>query len=586
MKKIFPLLYLILISFNLYSNDLININFTRDSTYWLGKFPALAWNTAGTDFIVSGLDNFAIENYRFKGSFGKFNPGSGVYAQPIHSEDNCIQHIYAFRLGNTGNSYITFPELPNAGRLTLHCKSGNSTENAVFYIEQLTDGKWERIRTMVAPPHGNKDVDVVLKQNLNIDKPVTLRMFGASKNLHVYNIKLEEFDPQLAKEKPLRLIVLPDTQHYTRDNPLIFQSQTAWIANNADSISFAIHVGDITNANNTTQWPKAAYALSIMDGNVPYTFTPGNHDMGGNNAQTRNTSLLNQYMPFSKYSKMPGFGGIFEEGKMDNSWHTFTTPDGYQFIIISIEFAPRNAVLEWAGQIVKSHPSHNIIINTHAYMYSDEKRHSDRHEHKWTPSTYGLFAESNGDANDGEEMWEKLVKLYPNIFMVVSGHVLNDGIGTLVSEGDKGNKVYQMLANYQDGVIGTSNGGNGFLRVIDIDTKQSVMKIRTYSPYADEYKTEADQEFSFEGVNLIKAEALSTSNFKKNKISVWTYGNEVFLENQTGISTTIRIYDLLGCEKYYNTDIQERTSMGLDNGYYILVATNEELQIKKKIIIK
>ena len=45
--------------------------------------------------------------------------------------------------------------------------------------------------------------------------------------------------------------------------------------------------------------------------------------------------------------------------------------------------------------------------------------------------------------------------------MVFSGHVLNDGQGRRVSEGDYGNKVYQMLSNYQM----QTNGGNGFLRL-------------------------------------------------------------------------------------------------------------------------
>lgn len=587
MRKIIITISLLLPLFIIRSADLVDINFTRDSTFWRSKFPALSWNTARTDFIVGGLDNFAVEGYTFKGSFGKYNPGHGVYAQAIDSEDYCKQYVYAFRIANTNNSYITFPEVSNAGQLTMHCKSGNVNESAVFYIEKWVDDTWVRIRTMVAPPHGNKDFDVVLRQNLNIDRPVKLRILGASKNLHVYTIRLESFDPHSAQEKPLRLVVLPDTQHYVRDNPGIFQSQTAWITNNADSISFVMHVGDITNANNTTQWPLAVNAMSLMDGNVPYTFTLGNHDMGGNNAQTRNTTLFNQYFPYSKYSLTPNFGGAYETGKMDNSWHQFSTPDGYHFIIISLEFAPRNAVLAWAGEVVKAHPSHNIIINTHAYMYSDEKRHSDLYSHKWTPSTYGLYAESDGDANDGEQMWDKLVKLYPNIFMVVSGHVLNDGTGTLVSEGDHGNKVYQMLANYQDGVIGSVNGGDGFLRIIDIDADRTMMFIRTYSPYINEFKTEFDQEFSFDNVNLIKGEPASTNTTQNDsKFEMWVAGNEFFVENNSGSEINIEIFDMIGRLIFTKKKIENRTGLSLQKGYYIVRLQNGQEIHTKKVIIK
>lgn len=175
-------------------SDSIDIDFTRDSEYWINKFPALSWNTAGTDYMVGSLNNYIINNYSFKGSFGKFNPGSGVYAQPVDIEDNCRQYIWAFRIANSGNSYITFPEVSSAGQLTIHCKSGNSVEQAIFYIDQLISGQWVPLSTMIAPPHGNMDLDFVLRENLNISTPVKLRISGASKNLHVYSIKLKEFD--------------------------------------------------------------------------------------------------------------------------------------------------------------------------------------------------------------------------------------------------------------------------------------------------------------------------------------------------------------------------------------------------------
>src|SRR5690606_35103409 len=127
------------------------------------------------------------------------------------------------------------------------------------------------------------------------------------------------------------------------------------------------------------------------------------------------------------------------------------------------------------------------IINTHAYMYSDETRMSPDRNHHWLPQSYGLGKDSADLVNNGEEMWEKLVKKHPNILMVVSGHVLNDGVGTLVSEGEHGNNVYQMLANFQGGVEGSVNGGNGFLRILTIDPKMNTIDVKTYSPYVDEY---------------------------------------------------------------------------------------------------
>ena len=75
-----------------------------------------------------------------------------------------------------------------------------------------------------------------------------------------------------AVKKPFDLVLLPDTQTYSRAIPEIFQSQTAWIAAHADSIAFVLHQGDITDWNVPEEWEVAAKAMQVMDGKVPYTF--------------------------------------------------------------------------------------------------------------------------------------------------------------------------------------------------------------------------------------------------------------------------------------------------------------------------
>ena len=305
------------------------------------------------------------------------------------------------------------------------------------------------------------------------------------------------------KKSSFTLVLLPDTQTYTETYPEIFKSQTRWIAGNAQNIAFVLHQGDITDDNNEAQWNVAAESFSLIDGKVPYTFVPGNHDTGeGGKTLDRNTDLLNRFLPYSKYSQAKTFGGAYMAGDMTNTWHTFKA-GGYNWLILSLEFGPRNKVLDWAVGIVENHPKHKVIINTHAYMYSDDTRMGEGKGHKWLPQNYGVGKASGEEAvNNGEQIWEKLVSQYPNILFVFSGHVLNDGVGTLVSEGKHGNKVYQMLANYQGGVEGTEKGGNGFLRLIQIDPGNSTISVKTYSPYTDKYKTEADQQFTFEKVKF------------------------------------------------------------------------------------
>ncbi|MDR1558020.1 MAG: metallophosphoesterase [Tannerellaceae bacterium] len=301
-----------------------------------------------------------------------------------------------------------------------------------------------------------------------------------------------------------KLVLLPDTQNYSAAYPEIFKAQTEWIADNAREIAFVLHQGDITDNNIDEQWQNARAALTVLDGKVPYTVVTGNHDIGdpNKNSNIRKSELFNNYFPYEKYSQMKHFQGAFETGYMDNVYHTFRA-GGTDWLILSLEFGPRNKVLDWAKEVIEKHPRHKIIINTHAYMYSDNTRMSIHKNHFWVPQSYGLGSDTGEDAvNDAEMMWEKLVSKYPNILLVFSGHVLHSGTGKLISQGVHGNKVYQMLANYQTGVEGSEKGGNGFLRMLTIDTKKKEIRVQSYSPYIDSYKTEDSQEFVFKDVEF------------------------------------------------------------------------------------
>lgn len=168
-------------------------------------------------------------------------------------------------------------------------------------------------------------------------------------------------------------------------------------------------------------------------------------------------------------------------------------------MIMGLEFGPRNEVLDWANEAVKQHSDRMVIIITHCYMYSDSTRVGEGDN--WRPQAYGIGKETGARAvNDGEQIWEKLVKPNANIRMVLSGHILHSGIGTRVDLNNHGLPVYQLLQNYQSGVRGSVNGGNGFMRIFTLNTSKSTIHIKTWSPYLREYKTGAEHEFEFTAV--------------------------------------------------------------------------------------
>ena len=123
-------------------------------------------------------------------------------------------------------------------------------------------------------------------------------------------------------QKNIRFVLMPDIQTYTRLYPEILECQTRWIKEHADSITFVLQQGDMTENNIDEQWKVAASGMNILDNQVPYAFVMGNHDLG-NNSDKRDSKLFNEYFPYIKHSQMRHFGGAFEEGKMDNVWYSF-----------------------------------------------------------------------------------------------------------------------------------------------------------------------------------------------------------------------------------------------------------------------
>ena len=332
---------------------LLEVDFTKDSTYWKAIFPQVEWNDTHTHFFTP-VDKLQKNMYAFQGAFGKFNPGDEVKAQPVYLADTTLNRRWAFRLSNTGDSYLELPELGNVGRFTVFCKNASTMEPGEFHIQQKKGNNWETIRTIYVPPHYNQNYEHAVEEFLNLPKSVKLRITGADKNIHIYGIRAHAYDKNQLREKPFRLILLPDPQAYAFHPHLnfLYGLQTSWIANRSDSILFVLSQGDLTQKNNDREFMVSAGAMNIMYGKkVPYTFVPGNHDMGSpTNANDRNTTFLNKYYPVSRYSRLPTFGGVFEADKMDNSWHQFQWKE-YKFLILSLEFGPRNKVLEWARKI-------------------------------------------------------------------------------------------------------------------------------------------------------------------------------------------------------------------------------------------
>ena len=142
---------------------------------------------------------------------------------------------------------------------------------------------------------------------------------------------------------------------------------------------------------------------------------------------------------------------MFDEGQLENSYHTFEA-GGHKYLILALEWGPRDETVAWANKIADEHPDHRVILRDarlHVLRRDALRLAGQRRQASRGTRTPTATAKLPGGVNDGQELWDKLVRKHPGFMLTLNGHVLDDGAGRLSSRGDHGNMVHQLLANYQ-----------------------------------------------------------------------------------------------------------------------------------------
>ena len=272
--------------------------------------------------------------------------------------------------------------------------------------------------------------------------------------------------PPAASAQDFTIIVLPDTQYYSKSHPDIYMSQTQWIVDNqaALNIVHVVHEGDIVQDPDVeSQWIKAEAAMSLLESatsplypdGIPYGVLPGNHDQP--------TTLYNEYFGVSRFQGREYYGGHYSN-KNDNNFTLFSA-GGMDFIVINLEYKAGDNVLAWANNLLQT--------------YSDRR---------------GIAVEHSLIDNNGDFDWWGLktynaLKGNPNLFLMLAGHKAEEGRRQDIFNG---NTVHTLLANYQT----RTNGGNGWLRIMTFSPTNNQIQVETYSPYLDQFERDANSEFT------------------------------------------------------------------------------------------
>lgn len=337
-------------------------------------------------------------------------------------------------------------------------------------------------------------------------------------------------DPTEMAPGSFTVAILGDTQIYTASFPSILNTMTQWLVDNKVSrnIQFVVQDGDIVNgASSSSQWDNARAALDTLNGEIPYAVVRGNHDI--NSAY----DTPSRFGPGSPYSQQPTIAGWYEypeqpDWDMRNTYHMFEV-GSQKFLVLTVDISANSNVVAWANQVVANNPSRRVIINTHSYMYDGGQRFDaslDPNDSKGRTRDQvrdellreagdeesSLFNAKAYNGQDAEELWSAFVSQHENICLVIAGHQFEDfdRFKYRLSEGIKGNKVFQMLVNQQH----FPNGGNGWIRLLEFDPDRETVRVKTYSPFLDQWDTSSDVYYNIE-LKLPDGDHIWKSGFEK-----------------------------------------------------------------------
>jgi len=324
----------------------------------------------------------------------------------------------------------------------------------------------------------------------------------------VYNQKLfEEHAP--IEEYAYSLAVVGDTQTVTRHNPDKLKTIYQWIVDNkeAKNIQYVIGLGDITErgedwghknndteaetANGDAEWAAAREAISLMDGELPYTLIRG----AGHDGRERFNEWFGDHKGYTD-----NIAGYYKEGRIENVYHTFKVGN-VDYMILCLDFGAKDDVLEWANALVAAHPTHRVIVTTHGYMEKDGSLLETGEAYCPSQSYY------DKTNNDGDDLWNKFVRKHANICMVMCGHMSADDVVVSKQTGDHGNEVTQILVDPQS--MDSSSVPLGMVAMLYFSEDGEDVQVEYYSTITDTWRPNSSFTVSYGSTEAVDYSTLA-----------------------------------------------------------------------------
>lgn len=252
--------------------------------------------------------------------------------------------------------------------------------------------------------------------------------------------------------------VVGDTQTLSKNNSTALPIMYNHIRDTAaeKNLQCVFTLGDLTDtgAGKTSEWVAITNAMNVLNGVVPHNMMRGNHD---------HTDWYDQYITVENY----GDGVVTYDGTMKNYYREMQM-DGVDYLMVVFEYHPATAVQNWAAEVIENHPNHRVIISTHDFT-----------------NTSGTYA-SAGEVGDSSDLFHNVIKKFPNVVLVISGHYSCEDVVVGKSKGEHGNVITHVLVDPQEVDQPIVNGA-GLVAYLYFSNDGQDIEVEYYSPSRDQY---------------------------------------------------------------------------------------------------
>ena len=315
-----------------------------------------------------------------------------------------------------------------------------------------------------------------------------------------------------------QIVVLPDTQCYVsgklNGKMEDFEQQIEWARQNqkAENIAYVIHLGDISQngEKELIEWERARNvmcrleeALPGMPEGIPYGVAVGNHDTTPRGMPLQMDNGFKKSFGRSHFMGKSYYGGSVH-GREENDCHyDLFEAVGQKFIVLYLAYnQPSKArydtdydkeMFAWGGEILKRYSDRKAIVVCHSLLRRPEGTKSDYR------ADVGYGVPQSKFTSQGKNVYD-FAKYYPNVFMMLCGHVSGEGYRVDTFEGHTIKSYLSDFSSRRNAPYREedSNGGNGLMRLMKINPSKEILEVRTIAPRKDgKHIWEEDEDSKF-----------------------------------------------------------------------------------------